>query len=45
MFGFSILNDMQKQIKEERKQVKMDIDTYESELSQLLNLLNQFAVN
>jgi DNA repair exonuclease SbcCD ATPase subunit len=36
MFGFSILNDMQKQIKEERKQVKMDIDTYESELSQLL---------
>ena len=36
MFGFSILNDMQKQIKEERKQVKMDIDTHESELSQLL---------
>ena len=36
MFGFSILNDMQKQIKEERKQVKMDIDTYESELNQLL---------
>ena len=36
MFGFSILNDMQKQIKEERKQVKMDIDTYESELCHLL---------
>ena len=36
MFGFSVLNDMQKQIKEERKQVKMDIDTYESELNQLL---------
>ena len=36
MFGFSILNDMQKQIKEERKQVKMDIDSYESELAQIL---------
>ena len=36
MFGFSILNDMQKQIKDERKQVKMDIDSYESELSQIL---------
>lgn len=36
MFGFSILNDMQKQIKDERKQVKMDIDSYEAELSQIL---------
>jgi DNA repair exonuclease SbcCD ATPase subunit len=36
MFGFSILNDMQRAIKEERKQIKMDIDTYESELNQIL---------
>ena len=36
MFGFSILNDMQKQIKDERKQVKMDIDSYESELNRIL---------
>ena len=37
MFGFSILNDMQRQIKEERKQVKMDIDQYESELTQIID--------
>lgn len=37
MFGFSILNDMQRQIKEERKQVKMDIDSYESELTQIMD--------
>lgn len=37
MFGFSILNDMQRQIKDERKQVKMDIDSYESELTQIMD--------
>jgi DNA repair exonuclease SbcCD ATPase subunit len=37
MFGFSILNDMQRQIKDERKQVKMDIDSYESELNQIMD--------
>ena len=36
MFGFSILNDMQRAIKEERKSVKMDIDNYESELNQTM---------
>jgi len=36
MFGFSILNDMQRQIKEERKSVKMDIDNYDAELNQIL---------
>jgi len=36
MFGFSILNDMQRTIKEERKSVKMDIDNYESELNQIM---------
>ena len=37
MFGFSILNDMQRQIKDERRQVKMDIDSYESELNEIMN--------
>ncbi len=37
MFGFSILNDMQMSIKTERKNVKMDIDTYESELNQIID--------
>jgi DNA repair exonuclease SbcCD ATPase subunit len=36
MFGFSILNDMQRAIKEERKSVKLDIDNYESELNQIM---------
>lgn len=36
MFGFSILNDMQRTIKEERKSVKMDIDNYEAELNQIM---------
>lgn len=37
MFGFSILNDMQTAIKNERRSVKMDIDSYESELAQILD--------
>jgi DNA repair exonuclease SbcCD ATPase subunit len=36
MFGFSILNDMQRSIKEERRMIKMDIDNYESELNQIM---------
>jgi exonuclease SbcC len=36
MFGFSILNDMQRTIKEERRMIKMDIDNYESELNQIM---------
>lgn len=36
MFGFSILNDMQRAIKEERKSIKMDIDNYEAELNQIM---------
>ena len=35
MFGFSILNDMQYSIKEERKLLRNDIDSYDSELSQI----------
>jgi DNA repair exonuclease SbcCD ATPase subunit len=35
MFGFSILNDMQRAVKEERKNIKSDIDSYESELKQI----------
>jgi len=37
MFGFSILNDMQKQIKDERRDIKYDIDSYESELNQIMD--------
>lgn len=37
MFGFSILNDMQRNIKEERKSVKMDIEVYDSELNQIMD--------
>ena len=37
MFGFSILNDMQRQIKDERRDIKMDIDSFDSELNQILD--------
>jgi len=37
MFGFSILNDMQKQIKEERRDIKYDIDSYDAELNQIMD--------
>lgn len=36
MFGFSVLNDMQTQIKEERKLIKNDIVSYELELNQIM---------
>ena len=35
MFGFSILNDMQRQIKEERRDLKVELESYNKELSQL----------
>lgn len=35
MFGFSILNDMQRVVKEERKNLKIDIDSYDAELKQI----------
>jgi len=35
MFGFSILNDMQRVVKEDRKTLKSDLDTFESELTQI----------
>ena len=37
MFGFSILNDMQMSIKDRKKNIKMDIDSYESELNQIID--------
>jgi DNA repair protein SbcC/Rad50 len=37
MFGFSILNDMQKQIKDERRDIKYDIDSYDAELKQIID--------
>ncbi len=36
MFGFSILNEMFNSIKEERKQLKMDLDSLDAELRQIL---------
>ena len=35
MFGFSILNDMQKIVKEQRKSLKIDLEGYERELKQI----------
>lgn len=35
MFGFSILNDMQNSLKEERKHIKSDIEAYDAELNQI----------
>lgn len=35
MFGFSILNDMQSALKDERKLIKADIAAYDAELSQI----------
>ena len=37
MFGFSILNEMQMSIKTERRTTKLDIDSYESELNQIID--------
>ena len=36
MFGFSVLNDMQQKIKDERKNVRLEIAGYESELTQIM---------
>jgi DNA repair exonuclease SbcCD ATPase subunit len=35
MFGFSILNDMQKMVKEQRKSLRLDLEGYERELKQI----------
>jgi len=35
MFGFSILNDMQRVIKEDRKNLKLDLESYERDLKQI----------
>jgi len=35
MFGFSVLNDMQRMVKEDRKVLKSDLDNFESELTQI----------
>ena len=35
MFGFSILNDMQKMVKEDRKALKSDMDSFDAELTQI----------
>lgn len=35
MFGFSILNDMQRMVKDDRKTLKSDMDAFDSELTQI----------
>lgn len=40
MFGFSVLNDMFRSVKEERKQIKMEIDSYDSELNQIMESIS-----
>lgn len=35
MFGFSILNDMQRAVKDERKSLKYDLDSFERDLAQI----------
>ena len=37
MFGFSILNDMQKQIKDQSRDIKFDIDSFDAELNQIMD--------
>lgn len=36
MFGFSVLNEMQQKIKEERRNIRLEISTYDSELNQIM---------
>ena len=43
MFGFSILNDMQNKVKDDRKFLKQDIESYERELIQINE--NMVSVN
>lgn len=40
MFGFSVLNDMQQKIKEERRNIKLEIGSYESELNQIMESIH-----
>jgi len=40
MFGFSVLNEMQQKIKEERKHIKNDISSYDAELTQIMDSIS-----
>lgn len=40
MFGFSVLNEMQQRIKEERRSIKSEITSYESELNQIMESIH-----
>ena len=44
MFGFSVLNDMFRNVKEERKQIKMEMDSYDSELNQIMESISSVRV-
>jgi DNA repair exonuclease SbcCD ATPase subunit len=45
MFGFSIINEMQRQIKEDRKSLKIDIDNYNAELNQIMDSIESVRHN
>lgn len=45
MFGFSIINEMQHQIKEDRKSLKIDIDNYNAELKQIMDSIKSVRHN
>ena len=40
MFGFSVLNDIFREVKEERKQIKMEVDSFNSELNQIMESIS-----
>jgi exonuclease SbcC len=40
MFGFSVLNEMQQKIKEERRNIKADISAYDAELAQIMDSIS-----
>lgn len=40
MFGFSVLNEMQQKIKEERRHIKNDISSYDAELTQIMDSIS-----
>lgn len=44
MFGFSILNDMQRIVKEDRKALKSDMDSFNSELTQINESIIQVKI-
>lgn len=44
MFGFSILNDMQRMVKDDRKALKSDMDAFDAELTQINESIVQVKI-